>query len=172
MESENVDICHMQLMAWRSIEISSIGFLFSGSNASLYSTENFKTNQTCLQQLLDGCVQRQQASSHDTSFAAHTNDSLTEETMPAQYIASTSDQAYNAEMSLPYCPSPADGFSAGAYSQSSFVSVLQDTVFLLPCAHSEEDHAAAAAAREADPFHDDWPYWDQAGTRSETRHGA
>jgi hypothetical protein len=124
-------------------------------------------------QLLDGCVQRQQASNHDESFAVHTDDSVSEEKIPVGLNSRTFDQRHGAEFSFHDCPASADDFSADG---SGFVSVLQDTVFLQQCVPSEEFFATAdvapppTAAHEADPFHDDWPYWNQTSTRLVIRH--
>ncbi len=122
------------------------------------------------QQLLDGCLQRQQASNHDESFAVRTDDSVSEEKIRVEPNCQIFD--HGAEVSFHDHTTPADVFSTDSNEHPPFVSILQDPLFLQRCTHSEEGRAAAAAAaREADPFHDDWPYWDQTSTRSAIQHG-
>jgi hypothetical protein len=131
-----------------------------------------------IQQLLDGCVQRkQQASSHDKSLAGHNDDSVSEEKIPVGSNSRGLDQTHGSDFSFLRCPASADGSRTDAIDEISVDAILQDSVFLQRCIHNEKGHVAAiiapppTAVHEADPFHDDWPYWNQSSTPSEMRHG-
>jgi hypothetical protein len=113
-------------------------------------------------QLLFGCVQRQQDSSHE-SFAVCIDDCSTEEEIP---VGLNRRPLGRAEVSSVSCS--ADGSGAVVYDQASIGFILQDTMFLQQCTPSDEGHATAATAHEADPFHDDWPYWDSDVTSTST----
>ncbi len=123
-------------------------------------------------QLLDGCVKQQRASGHDEAFSTQTIDFVTSEEIPIEFHGQTLDQTCKAEISPHYhSPSFAHGQSADANDRSPFECILHDAEFVRRCAHSENGLAAADATLEedADPFHDDWPYWDQASSTHHRR---